>query len=304
MDTYTFPIFCDIDENVMYGFSNFLAMIPDDAKVVIEITSHGGFVFYGNAIYQKIVEAQKAGVRFTAKVYGVAASSAADIVLVCDRIEMAKTAAIMIHSAWKEGAKDEGIDVANAAQLAAIHKRLPEYTENDLKKDRWFSADEALSIGLIDAIFDSDNDSEQARLCAKYLANCPHLASLSNGVIPMENEKKEEMKDAEKEASKAEDEQMKDDSPSLNEVVEKVIERLEDIDSRLKALESARAECGDNRDNRESARMKSLLDRVAAISKPCVSNDSVLKQEVSDPKADLEKYKSKYPGIDRLIDKD
>lgn len=294
MDVYKYQIFCDISEWLMYDFAAFIDAVPDDAGVTIELTSHGGLVFYGNAIFQKIQEAQRRGIRFNARVYGLAASSAADIVLACDRIGMASTAAIMIHSAWcTDGEQDEGIDVANAAQLAVIHKRLPEYSNDDLKADRWFRANEAKEIGLIDYIFDLESDSIQARLCAKYLGE--------SGGVNMEEEKKEEQKEEIREAKKAEiDDPEKDEqSPSLEEAIERMIERVESIEKRLEMLEEAKGECGDRRDN---ARLKSLLDRISAVSKPCVSADSVMQKESEDPSAALKNYKAKYPNIDRLLD--
>lgn len=293
MEKYKYQIFSDISEWVMYDFSAFVDSIPDEADVTIEITSHGGLVFYGNAIFQKIQEAQRRGVKFNARVYGLAASSAADIVLACDRIGMASTAAIMIHSAWvvdvEETHKhDPAIEIANAAQLSVIRRRLPEYTEQDLKADRWFRADEAKKIGLIDYIFDFEADSLQARLCAKYLGN--------SGGVNMEEEKKEEMQE-EKKAETEESE--KDGSQSLEDLIERMIERVESIEKRLEMLEEAKGECGDRRDN---ARLKSLFDRISAVSKPCVSGDSVLRKDTEDPKAALESYKAKYPNIDRLLD--
>ena len=301
MDVYRYQIFSDIDEFTMSDFSRWLATIPADASVVIEITSHGGLVFYGNAVYQKIQEAQRDGITFTAKIYGVAASSAADIVLSCNRIEMASTAAIMIHSAWNSaGGNDEGIRVANDAQLAVIKKRLPEYTETDLKKDRWFKADEALKIGLIDAIFDVDNNSVEARLCAKYLAEFPF-----KGDLKMEEEIKKEDQKSEIIEEDVKDEEIKEEEvkeePSRDDVIERLVEEVRDLAERIRKIEEASAECGDRRDN---ARMKAIFEKIEAISKPCESTESVIHSVVEDPKASLEKHKNMYPNLDRLVDVD
>lgn len=298
MDVYKYQIFSDIDELTMSDFSRWIDTVPRDAAVLIEITSHGGLVFYGNAVYQKIQEAQRDGINFTAKVYGVAASSAADIVLSCNRIEMASTAAIMIHSAFNgSGKDDEGVRVANDAQLAVIKKRLPEYTAEDLKADRWFKADEALKIGLIDAIFDVDNDSDEARLCAKYLAKFP-----LNGGTEMEEEiKKEDPKSEIVEEEIKEEEIKEEKDPSLDDVLERIVEEIRDLSERVKKIEEMNAECGDRREN---ARMKAVFESIAAISKPCESNDSVMRSAIEDPRASLEKHNSMYPNIDRLVDVD
>lgn len=296
MDIYKYKIFSDIDEFTMSDFSAFIDTLPKDSGVVIEITSHGGLVFYGNAVYQKIQEAQRDGITFTAKVYGVAASSAADIVLSCNRVEMASTAAIMIHSAWNaDGKHDAGIDIANAAQLAVIKRRLPDYTAEDLKKDRWFTADEALSIGLIDSIFDVDNDSVQARLCAKY------ISTHKNGGIAMAEEVKKDEVIEESKAEEVMEEEIKEEvkeerKPDLDEIMERIAERFESIEERLRKIEEMNAECGDRRDN---ARLKAAYDRIC---KPCQPVESVIHAEkTEDPKASLEKFKETYPNFDKMV---
>lgn len=300
MDVYKYQIFADIDESTMAGFSSFIDLVPKDSRVLIEITSHGGLVFYGNAVYQKIQEAQRQGIEFTAKVYGIAASSAADIVLSCNRIEMASTAAIMIHSAWNDaGKEDQGISIANDAQLAVIRKRIPGYTADDLKADRWFTADEALKIGLIDSIFDVESDSIQARLCAKY------LSTHTKGESTMDEEKK---KDEQIDESKAEiveeevkEEEIKEEKePSIDDVLERIAERFDLIEERLRKIEEMSAECGGDR--RDSARMKAVYEKIAAITKPCVSCDSVIHIDTQeDPKASLDKCNEKYPNLDKLV---
>ena len=299
MDIYKYQIFSDIDEFLMADFSSFLDLVPKDSKVLIEITSHGGLVFYGNAVYQKIQEAQREGIEFTTKVYGVAASSAADIVLSCNRIEMASTAAIMIHSAWnKDGNDDEGIDVANDAQLAVIKKRLPGYTSEDLKKDRWFKADEALKIGLIDSIFDVESDSIQARLCAKYLAGYN-----PEGGVKMAEEKKEMIDEskAEEVVEEVKEEEIKEEKePSIDDVLERIAERFDLIEERLRKIEEMNAECGGDR--RDNARMRAVYDKISAITKPCVSCDSVIHTDTQeDPKASLDKCNEKYPNLDKFV---
>ena len=295
---FRFLIFEDIVEDTMWRMAAFLQDVPDNSEVLIEITSHGGLVFYGSAITQKIQEARSRGVKFTAKVYGVAASSAADIVLVCDRIEMASTAALMIHSARNDSkGEDEGITIANEAQLAIIRKRLPGYTVEDLQTDRWFKAKEALDIGLIDSIFDVDSNSYAARLCAKYLNTCDGGYAMDEKKDQVvEPEKAEEMVEEKVEEEKVE----KEDSPSIEELFERISERFDAIEERIRQIEEARAECGDRRDN---ARMKAVYEKIAAVSKPCVSCDSVIQVKKENPKAELDKCKATW-DLDRLVGND
>jgi ATP-dependent protease ClpP protease subunit len=292
----TLQIFSDIDELTLYAVSNFADSLEDGEEGVIEIASHGGAVFYGNAAFQKIQQAQNRKCKFIAKVYGIAASSAADIVLSCDRIEMADTAAMMIHTAWG-ASKDRGIEIANFAQLSVIHKRLPDYTEKDLEQDRWFTAKEALSLGLCDSIFGLESTSIQARLCAKYL-------STSNvGGSTMENVEKKVDEVVEEQKEEVVEEK-KEDAPSVEEVLEKIAERLDDIEARLVALEGVKAECGDNvvDENRDNARMKAIWNKLSAISRPAASTESVIATpKAEDPKEALERYKAQFPNLDSYI---
>lgn len=295
MQTYRYKMFSDIDEDALYAFSAFLDTISNNSAVTIEITSHGGLVFYGNAMFQKIQEAQREGISFTARVYGIAASSAADIVLACDRVEMAETAAIMIHSAWNaNGKKDPGIEIANAAQLDVIRRRIPEYTEDDLQSDRWFTAREALAVGLIDGIFNAEKDAEQARLCASYLAQY-------KGGGTMAEEKKEMVDNAEEIVEEEEIKKEEERGPSVEDVLERLAERLDRIEERLMRLEGTNAECGGDR--RDNARLKAVFDRIANISKPCIPCGDVMRT-APDPKAELDRCKAKYPDIDRIVGND
>lgn len=290
----TLQIFSDIDELTLFAVSNFADSLDDNEEGIIEIASHGGAVFYGNAAFQKIQMAQNRGCKFTAKIYGIAASSAADIALSCDRIEMADTAAIMIHTAWGNSGGDRGIEIANYAQLSVIHKRLPEYTEKDLSTDRWFTAKEALNLGICDSIFGLESSSIQARLCAHYLSTS-HIG----GFAMEDQEKKIEEVVEEKEV----EEVKKDDAPSVEEVLEKIAERLDDMEARLVALEGVKAECGDSVDDRrDNARMKAIWTKLSAISRPAASTDSVIATpKAEDPKAALERYKAQFPNLDKYI---
>lgn len=290
----TLQIFSDIDELTLFAVSNFADSLDDGEEGIIEIASHGGAVFYGNAAFQKLQQAQNRGCKFTAKVYGIAASSAADIVLSCDRIEMADTAAIMIHSAWGVGTKDKGIEIANLAQLSVIRRRLPDYTEKDLSTDRWFTAKEALNLGIADSIFGLESSSMQARLCAKYFS----VSKLGGNTMEDQEKKVEEVVE-EKEV----EEVKKDDAPSVEEVLEKIAARLDDVEARLQALEGVKAECGDNMDDRrDNARMKAIWTKLGAISRPAASTESVIATpKAEDPKAALERYKAQFPNVDRYI---
>lgn len=272
----------DIDESearLMFAWINGL---PEKANATIEILSHGGLCFAGTGIAQKIIEAQSRGIVFTAKVYGIVASAASDIALACNRIAMAMGAQLMIHSAWNEflDPNDPGIQRANESQLALIHRKLPNYTAEDLKQDRWLNAEEAVKLGVCDEYINmSEVMATFQKVAARYTL----------GGLKM---KKTEKLNAEVEAVKAEapcmenneekkDEETKamDDDIMTIDVLEKLAQRLDDIEKRLALLEGNKADDEGASDGAESgdqiaARLNSLYARLSggkADEKPVVA---------------------------------
>lgn len=229
----------DIDENEARSMFAWINGLPEKANATIEILSHGGLCFAGTGIAQKLIEAQSRGITFTAKVYGIVASAASDIALACNRIEMALGAQLMIHSAWNEflDPNDPGIIRANESQLSLIHRKLPDYTAEDLKQDRWLNADEAFKLGVCDAIIKQDDvNATLKKVAAKYNIN---------GGIDMAITKKAQ---AEVEAVKAEapcneEEKKNEETKALDDdvmtvsVLEQIVQRLDEIEKRLEVLE-------------------------------------------------------------------
>ena len=274
----------DIDEaeaRMMFAWINGL---PEKSNATIEILSHGGLCFAGTGIAQKIIEAQSRGIVFTAKVYGIVASAASDIALACNRIAMAMGAQLMIHSAWNEflDPNDPGIQRANEAQLALIHRKLPNYTAEDLKQDRWLNAEEAVKLGVCDEYINmSDVMATFRKVAARYTL----------GGLDM---KKNEKVSAEVEAVKAEapcgdpnEEQKKneeepkaiDDDIMTIDVLEQMAQRLDDIEKRLGVLEGKKADdegASDGAENGDqiAARLNQLYARLSggkADEKPVVA---------------------------------
>lgn len=324
MDELTFHIFEDITGDTVRRFAEFCKGLPDKAKATLDVCSYGGDVYSGIAILQMIQVCQKTGQSFTGKIWGLAASSASDIVLACNRVEMARTSAIMIHSAFRpDGEHDDGITIANDAQLSVIKSRVPGYNEKDLKEDRWFRADEALEMGLIDAVFD-DSNSETAKVAAKCLLNSfiggftmSKIAAKTKAEDEIrEEELKEEVKEEVEEKAeevieeeKKEDiEEVKEESPSMADALEMLIEQVKEIKERLDRLEGGdvQAECG-NTEDKEKARMKAVYERISAVCKPAVPKAAITKPvQQEDPKAGLERYKAKYGNMNfnAYIDRD
>ena len=253
----------DIDESEARSMFAWINGLSEKANATIEILSHGGLCFAGTGIAQKIIEAQARGIVFTAKVYGIVASAASDIALACDSIYMAEGAQVMIHSAWNDFLNDEdiGIQRANESQLALIHRKLPDYTMEDLKTDRWFNAEQAVEAGLCVGIIKQDDvNATLKKVAAKYNIN---------GGIDMAITKKAQ---AEVEAVKAEAPCMNNEEEKKNEetkaldddvmtvsVLEQIVQRLDEIEKRLEVLEGEGKKADD-----EGADMGENGDQIAA----------------------------------------
>ena len=271
----------DIDEAEARTMFAWINGLPEKSNATIEILSHGGLCFAGTGIAQKIIEAQSRGIVFTAKVYGIVASAASDIALACNHIAMAMGAQLMIHSAWNEflDPNDPGIQRANESQLALIHRKLPNYTAEDLKQDRWLNAEEAVKLGVCDEYINmTDVMATFRKVAARYT-----LGGL--------NMKKTEKLNAEVEAVKAEapcnEEEKKNEEPKAIDddimtidVLEQMAQRLDEIEKRLAALEgegkTADGESEDAVENGDqiAARLNSLYARLSggkADEKPVVA---------------------------------
>ena len=281
----------DIDESEARMMFAWINGLPEKSNATIEILSHGGLCFAGTGIAQKIIEAQSRGIVFTAKVYGIVASAASDIALACNRIAMAMGAQLMIHSAWNEflDAEDIGIQRANEAQLALIHRKLPNYTAEDLKQDRWLNAEEAVKLGVCDEYI---NMTDVMATFRKVAARYNTLGGL--------NMKKNEKLNAEVEAVKAEtpcteneekkDEEVKaiDDDVMTIDVLEQMAQRLDEIEKRLGVLEGEGkraddegADMGENGDQ-IAARLNSLYARLSggkADEKPVVATSGKISKK-------------------------
>ena len=265
----------DIDEAEARQMFAWINGLPDKSNATIEILSHGGLCFAGTGIAQKIIEAQAREIVFTAKVYGIVASAASDIALACNRIAMAIGAQLMIHSAWNEflDPNDPGIQRANESQLALIHRKLPSYTAEDLKQDRWLNAEEAVKLGVCDEYINMND----------VMATFRKVAARYDTLGGYDMKKTEKKVSAEVEAVKAEapcmeneEEKKTEDEPKAIDddimtidVLEQMTQRLEKIEERLAALEGeGKTADGESEDAAESgdqiaARLNSLYARLS-----------------------------------------
>lgn len=275
----------DIDEAEARTMFAWINGLPEKANATIEILSHGGLCFAGTGIAQKIIEAQSRDIVFTAKVYGIVASAASDIALACTYIHMAEGSQIMIHSAWNEflDPNDPGIQRANESQLALIHRKIPDYTAEDLKQDRWLNAEEAVKLGVCDALIKQNDVMATFR---KVAARYDTLGGLNMKKIEKKVSAEIEAVKAEapcmenEEEKKSEETKALDDDIMTIDVMEQLAQRLEEIEKRLAVLEGegkkADDEAEDAGENGDqiAARLNQLYARLSggkADEKPVVA---------------------------------
>ena len=254
----------DIEEKEARSIFEWIDSLQDGGTAVLDIISHGGQAFVGTGVAQRILEATSKGIKFIARVYGICASAAADIALACDSIYMAEGSQIMIHSAWNPflSPDDDGIMRANESQLALIHRKLPDYTLQDLKTDKWFNAEQAVEAGLCAGIIKQDDvNATLKKVAAKYnsiggmdMAITKKAQAEEKQVMAVCGDPNEEQKKNEEEPKAIDDDIMTID------VMERIVQRLDEIEKRLGVLEGE----GKNADDEGASDGAENGDQIAA----------------------------------------
>ena len=274
----------DIEEKEARSIFEWIDSLQDGGTAVLDIISHGGQAFVGTGVAQRIIEATSKGIKFIARVYGICASAAADIALACDSIYMAEGSQIMIHSAWNPflSPDDDGIMRANESQLALIHRKLPDYTMEDLKNDKWFNAEQAVEAGLCAGIIKQDDvNATLKKVAAKYNINGGIEMAITKKAQAEEKKVMAEAPCGEpNEEKKDEETKALDDDIMTIDVMERIVQRLDEIEKRLEVLEGEGkkaddegADMGENGDQ-IAARLNSLYARLSggkADEKPVVA---------------------------------
>ena len=147
-----------------------LAKIPNDNNILLRINSPGGSVIDGLAIYDAI---RRTPQKVITRIEGLAASIASIIALAGDEIIMSENSLFMIHNVWG-GETGDSKDMRKAAdlmdkmssKLVSIYVAKSGRDESEVKSwmdsETWFSAEEALEAGFINAI------EEPIALAAKF----------------------------------------------------------------------------------------------------------------------------------------
>lgn len=145
--------------------------------VTLNINSPGGDFFEGAAIYNILREHDG---EVTTNVLGLAASAASVIAMASDKLRVAKAGFLMIHNAWglvmgnrhdmtkaaEMFAKFDGTMAGVYADRSGLARdKIAAYMD----KETFFSGEEAVDVGLADALLASDevqDDEEPAAMAA------------------------------------------------------------------------------------------------------------------------------------------
>lgn len=241
----TIRIFNDITENTLKSLTTELDSEPDGAELTLQVCSAGGFVFcaYGIIDYFK-----RRKFRITAEVFGFAASAAALITVACDRVRMAEFSALMFHGAYSDGIydfdkADPGIACANDIQLSIIRRRCPDFDASELEQDQWYRPQESVARGFCDEIINNARDIQA--LCDAYLAKF----SMEDN---MDEQKKQPCAEAVEETTKQEEVKAEDNVVSSDDLIEKIVERLDAIERRIAVLEGEGKKADDIAEDKQS----------------------------------------------------
>jgi HK97 family phage portal protein len=144
--------------------------------VHLRINSPGGDVFGGVAMAQALREYK--GGEIVAHVDGLAASIASIITIAADQVVMAPGSLMMIHKAWtvalgnaddllKTAALLEKIDGTLAESYAAEGNKTAAEFADMMAQETWLTAQEAIEIGLADALSTDADENDDAALAAR-----------------------------------------------------------------------------------------------------------------------------------------
>lgn len=262
-------LFEEITQDTLGSVSEQLKAVPDGEEVELCIASPGGELLTAFAI----IDLMKAsGKKFIATIAGYAASAAAIIALACDRVRMSPLGLLMLHSAWcEDDDEDAGIAKCNEQQLRIIKNRNPDLDEALFKQDNWYTASDALQLGLVDEIYNDEQLIFAA--CSKIAAKIQNNTSskrrntmskkvMAEAEIPVEEMVEQVVE--EKEEEKVE-EQVEEPKGDLMDVVEKLIERVNELEKRIEEMRQPKEEvvvegaCGEDDDKRDQERIGAML---------------------------------------------
>ncbi|MFV2067955.1 MAG: head maturation protease, ClpP-related [Pirellulales bacterium] len=179
------------DEIGFYGidaktFADDLGGLGDVSQIDLRINSPGGDVFDGFAIYNLLIQNPA---KVTVKVDGLAASAASVVAMAGDTIEMAPSSSLMVHNAWTIAVGDaDELDQA-AAQLRRVSTQIANVYATRrgvpiskitewMAAESWWSADEAVQVGMADRVVEVAVASGRGHVSAKVAEERSRLESM------------------------------------------------------------------------------------------------------------------------------
>ena len=239
----TIRIFSDITEDTLKSLTTELDGEPDGSEITLQVCSAGGFVFCAYGIIDYF---ERRKFHVTAEVFGFAASAAALITVACERVRMAEFSALMLHGAYSDSHDnaDPGITCANDIQLEIIRRRCPDFDASELERDQWYRPQESVKRGFCDEIINNARDIQA--LCDAYLAKF-------STEVTMDEQKKQPCAEAVEETTNQEEVKAENDViVSSDELIEKIVERLDAIERRIAVLEGEGKKSDDIAEDKQS----------------------------------------------------
>lgn len=280
-------IFCIYSDVTNWTLEQFRREIENEAEeVIFEICSAGGNIFYALGMIDLI---RMRGIKSRCNIYGWAASAAGILALSCDNVRMTSNGSILLHSVWSpEGEIDEKTrDYINTRQLNVIQRRCPSFSMDDLTEETWYDAKACAERGFSDETVNFDSIAKDNMVS--------HLVAMARPIYKREAKMKvEEVKaecgndkrSEEEKEIKAEDAAPASDDKSMEDVVEKILERLEQMDHRLAVLEGEGKKEDDEGSNLEmvAARVNTLWARACGSPSPVSRTVDGKEKQVADMK--------------------
>jgi len=166
-----------------------------DNDVVVSVNSPGGDFFEGVAIYNLLREHKK---KVTVKVVGLAASAASVIAMAADELQIAKSGFLMIHNSWavvmgnrhdlKESAAVlEKFDSSMAEVYADRSGMDKDEAEKMMDAETWLSAEDAIEMGLADAVLAADEVEKEKPTQSKVRLSALETKLRKNGLSRSES---------------------------------------------------------------------------------------------------------------------
>lgn len=245
-------------------FPSFKAKVEQDLggdeskELVLDITSHGGFVYDGLAAYSYLSSLKN---KVVANIYGYAGSAATAFIAAADHVTAAHTDQVLIHKSWgfvigdsdelrKAADEMEVIDDSLVKAYAAKTGRSDQEIKDLMAEDSYISAERALEFGLIDEIREGKAKAENTPLAQAVKRKETNMSDEKQTQLEQEiaNLKAENEKltndlsasQAQFDVLKAEIDELKEGQANFEESAKasavKQIKDLADAQSRVKAL--------------------------------------------------------------------